>query len=230
MRLSTVLLDAGGVILDEAEFETLMVRLMVETLAPHVPGYSAADYESDVEEAVFSFCPSVTQYVLWKHFNPDVRLFDDVYAAHWARYGEQRPPLRLMAGIEAEIRLLSQDFRLVIAGQYGSEMVDLLQQHGLLDCFASRLTQDDFDITKPDPRYLERICAAVGVDPRECVMVGDRIDKDVIPAKRVGMKTVRLRIGLHRNQEPRTPWEIPDVELDGVSGLAEAVRRLAQED
>jgi ribonucleotide monophosphatase NagD (HAD superfamily) len=31
-------------------------------------------------------------------------------------------------------------------------------------------------------------------------MIGDRIDKDVIPAKLTGMKTVRVKVGLHKTQ------------------------------
>ena len=132
-----------------------------------------------------------------------------------------------MPGIGDELRALSAGFRLVIAGQYGRELLDLLDGHGLLECFASRLTQDDFEITKPDPRYLERIACAVGVEPNGCLMVGDRIDNDVVPAKHLGMKTIRIRVGLHRHQEARTPDELPDAELESVRGLAEAVTAAA---
>jgi len=225
--ISTVLLDAGGVILDETEYEAVMARLVVKALAPYVPGYSVEDYEADVRQAIACFCPSVTMYVVWKHLRPDAELCGEVRAAIRAEYAEHEPLLRLMAGIGHEIRQLSRSFRVATAGQYGRSVLDLLDRHGLLDCFANHLTQDDFDITKPDPRYLERIAAAVGAHPRECVMVGDRIDKDVIPAKHLGMKTIRIRVGLHVDQEPRTPWEVPDAELDGVRGLAQAVRRLA---
>jgi ribonucleotide monophosphatase NagD (HAD superfamily) len=59
-------------------------------------------------------------------------------------------------------------------------------------------------------------------------MVGDRIDKDVIPAKQVGMRTIVVRVGLHRHQQPRIPFEIPDRELNSVVGLAEAVIDVAR--
>ncbi len=58
-------------------------------------------------------------------------------------------------------------------------------------------------------------------------MVGDRIDKDIIPAKLLGMKTILIRVGLHRNQQPRIPFEVPDAELNSVAGLAETVSGLA---
>jgi ribonucleotide monophosphatase NagD (HAD superfamily) len=58
-------------------------------------------------------------------------------------------------------------------------------------------------------------------------MVGDRIDKDVIPARLVGMRTVRIRLGLHREQRARSPEEVPDAELPSVVGLAETIETLA---
>jgi ribonucleotide monophosphatase NagD (HAD superfamily) len=60
-------------------------------------------------------------------------------------------------------------------------------------------------------------------------MVGDRIDKDVIPAKLLGMKTILIRVGLHKNQQPRIPFEVPDAELDSVIGLADAILKVAEQ-
>ncbi len=85
------------------------------------------------------------------------------------------------------------------------------------------------DVTKPDPRYFERIAPACGVDPRQCIMVGDRIDNDVVPAKQVGIRTILIRVGLHKDQRPRLPSEVPDAELGGIRGLAAAVARVARE-
>ena len=59
-------------------------------------------------------------------------------------------------------------------------------------------------------------------------MVGDRIDKDVIPARQVGMKSILVRAGLYKNQQPRIPFEIPDLELDSVRGLSEAILKVAE--
>lgn len=227
MAISTVLLDAGGVILDETEHERTRAELAAELLTPIVTGYSIDHYHADVEQAVTCFCPHVYQYVFWRHLAPDRHRFDDMWQKYVGRCRQSLPPLHLSDGIGPELRALSKSFNLAIAGQYGREVLALLDAHGLLRCFAFRFTQDDFAVTKPDPRYYEQIARACGVSPAECIMVGDRIDKDVIPARQVGMKTIRIRLGLHRRQEPRIPAEIPDAELPSVNGLAEAVISLA---
>ena len=74
--------------------------------------------------------------------------------------------------------------------------------------------QDDYKITKPDTRYFEAILKKCNSKAEESIMIGDRIDKDVIPAKLIGMKTIRVKTGIHRMQEPRTPDEIADITVN----------------
>lgn len=65
-----------------------------------------------------------------------------------------------------------------------------------------------------------------GVPPADCIMVGDRLDKDIAPAKALGMATIRFRTGRHRRQRPRMPAETPDVEVTDVAELEAAILRL----
>jgi HAD superfamily hydrolase (TIGR01549 family) len=227
MPITTVLLDAGGVILDESEHEAARAEIITEILSDIVPGYTTDTYHSDVLEALNCYSPRIYQYVFWKRTKSDRTLFDKLYDLHLEKWRRKRPPIKLSAGIEKEIKEISPHFKIGIAGQYGREIIDLLERHHLLEHFTYHLTQDDFSITKPDPRYLEQITQAMGVEPRECILVGDRIDNDIVPAKQLGMKTILVRVGLHRYQQPRIPFEIPDLQLDGIKGLAAAVGRLS---
>lgn len=229
MKITTVLLDAGGVILDESEHEEVRAEIAVEILRTRIPEYSMDQYYSDVEEAVRCFCPSVYQYVFWKALKHDRSLFEGLYGTFSEEWEQRKPPLKLNSGFEDELKAICKDFDVGIAGQYGQELLELLELRSLLECFTHRLTQDDLSATKPDLRFYEQIVKACGGKPQQCVMVGDRIDKDVIPAKLLKMRTILVRAGLHRNQQPRIPFEVPDAELNGVSGLAGAVRKLAEE-
>jgi HAD superfamily hydrolase (TIGR01549 family) len=225
--ITTVLLDAGGVILDESEHERVRIAIATRILSTVLPGYSENTLREDLDEAIRVFCPRILAYTFWKRVGPDQDLFKRLYRAFLEEWAAQRPPLKMMPGFESEVGRISGRFRIGIAGQYGSDLVELLERENLLSHFAYRFTQDDFDITKPDPRYLERIAAACGVMPSECIMVGDRVDNDIIPAKQIGMKTVLVRVGLHRGQTPRIPDEFPDKEITGIEGLADAIEQVA---
>ena len=225
--ITTVLLDAGGVILDEGEGEIEQANIISRSLESIVPGYSVEKYSSDIVEAVKSFCPNVYACVIWKYSNNDKALFDKLFTSYRAEWRERAPAMRIFAGLHEEVRAISRGYVLGIAGQYGASILELLERESILECFTHRFTQDDFSLTKPDPRYYLQIADACGVNPEQCIMVGDRIDKDIIPAKQVGMRTILIRTGLHKNQQSRTPYEIPDMELPSVVGLASAINELA---
>jgi putative hydrolase of the HAD superfamily len=78
-------------------------------------------------------------------------------------------------------------------------------------------------LRKPDPRAFLAAAEAMGVSPSACIMVGDRIDNDIAPAKALGMATIQLRSGRHRRQQPRSPAETPDAVVTDVLELEEAI-------
>jgi FMN phosphatase YigB (HAD superfamily) len=225
MNITTILFDGGGVILDESDTERANAEIITDILRGFSVDYSIAEYWRDTEEAVYRFTPSTYRYILWKKLQ-DREKFDQAHAVWRQRLASEGPPLRIAEGMPEQLRKLSHHFKLGLAGQYGAEILETLGQAKLLDLFEYKGTQDDFSITKPDPRYFAQIAAACGVPTQSCLMVGDRIDNDVIPAHQTGMLAVRIRTGIHVHQEPRTPPEFPDADIDSVSLLAETILRL----
>jgi FMN phosphatase YigB (HAD superfamily) len=223
MAITTVLLDGGGIIIDESELEEVRARIISDVLSSLIRGYSTYNYRLDLDEAVKSFCPDVYKYIIWKYTEGNQPLFDELYQKHLSLWEKEHPPLKISAGFDVEAMAIGRRYKMVIAGQYGHEILDLLRENSLLEYFSSSLTQDDFKITKPNPRYIEQIAKRAGAECNQCIMVGDRIDKDIIPAKMLGMKTILVRTGIHRNQHAREPFELPDLELESITGLSKAI-------
>lgn len=48
---------------------------------------------------------------------------------------------------------------------------------------------ENMSTSKPNPAYYREIAAKIGCEPSECVMVGNEVQNDILPAKRAGMKT-----------------------------------------
>lgn len=213
-----IFLDAGGVILDEYEQEDARATIISVLLTAALGCYSIDDYWSDAKEAVYRFVPNVYDYILWKRTNSD-SLYHQLKLQFAALWTTQQPPLQLAEGVADVIRILSKTHHIGILGQYGVELKVLLRQHGLLDCFRFQRTQEAYRLTKPDPRYFEQVLQDAHVKPATSVMVGDRIDKDIIPAKVIGMKTIRLVTGMHQDQRPRTPDEQPDHQITRIDEL-----------
>lgn len=81
-------------------------------------------------------------------------------------------------------------------------------------------TSDGWGVAKPDPEFFAKVTAVAGVAPDEILYVGDRLDNDVLPARRAGMRSVLLRRGpwgyLHAD---RPEASAADLILDDLTDL-----------
>ena len=68
--------------------------------------------------------------------------------------------------------------------------------------------------------------AYADLPPSACILVGDRLDKDIAPAKAAGMATIQFRSGRYRKQRPRSEAETPDAVVTDVRELEEAILAL----
>jgi putative hydrolase of the HAD superfamily len=86
---------------------------------------------------------------------------------------------------------------------------------GLGDLFDAVVLSDELgrDFRKPHPAPFQAALAALGVSPAEAVFVGDRPDKDILGAVRVGVRAVRVRTGEYRDRDgDEPPWlDVPDL-------------------
>ena len=215
--IKNIFLDAGGVILDESIFEEKRAHTITNIIQGYNKNYSLADYWSDVDEAVYRYVPHVYHYILSKNI-PSVEDYNKAKERLYEMRSHDKH-LELMDGIKDFLSIFSEKFNICILGQYGKDFRDFLRECNILQYFAYSEIQDDYTITKPDPRYFEAILKNCSCIAGESIMIGDRIDKDIIPAKAVGMKTIRHRTGLHKNQEPRTPEEIPDLTVERLKDI-----------
>lgn len=62
------------------------------------------------------------------------------------------------------------------------------------------VTFDDTGKKKPVKEPFMRACEELGVNPQECLMVGDWPERDVAGAKEVGMKTCWAKYGSHKEK------------------------------
>jgi arabinose operon protein AraL len=66
---------------------------------------------------------------------------------------------------------------------------------------------------------VEVALASLGLTARECVMVGDRIETDIVMGKRLGLATVLVLSGITRANDPRIAEIGPDLVLPSLREL-----------
>jgi putative hydrolase of the HAD superfamily len=134
---------------------------------------------------------------------------------------------QLRPEIDALLRKLrDRGLRLGIVANQPEMMRERLARAGIGELFDHQGLSGVTGVRKPDPRAFTLAAEALAVTPVDCVMVGDRIDNDIAPARALGMAAIRFRTGRHRRQKPRTPEETPDADVTDVAELAAAIEAL----
>jgi FMN phosphatase YigB (HAD superfamily) len=213
--IKNIFLDAGGVILNENLFEEYSAEIITEIIRNHNTDYSIKNYWKDVEEAVYRFIPKVYDYILFKNITV-INDFKNAKVQYKNSLKNKNFKFELMEGIIDFLMEFSKDYKMGILGQYGKDFKVFLEENKILQYFTYIETQDNYNVTKPDSRYFEAVLHKDKCKAEESIMVGDRIDKDIIPAKLIGMKTIRIKTGIHKIQEARIPDEIPDLTVEKI--------------
>ncbi len=126
----------------------------------------------------------------------------------------------LYAEVDSVLRdLKSRGYRLgIIANQVpGAEA--RLSNWGIADCFSVIASSSEMGVSKPDPQIFEKALAMAGCSASQAVMIGDRLDNDIIPAKQYGMKTVWIRQGLAAYQPKELGEGYADIVIDSLADL-----------
>jgi putative hydrolase of the HAD superfamily len=80
---------------------------------------------------------------------------------------------------------------------------------------------------KPDPLAFLACCRALNVDPGQSVFVGDNPQRDMLGARRAGIRGIRLRQGFFRDHDDAA-WETPWGEIRGLEELETMLDRIAE--
>ena len=222
-RIRWVFFDVGDTLLDEREAMFDWCGQVAAELTRRRHGTAAVD-AADVwlarERAYADFAPDVLRRIL-EILSFSTADADGVYRAARYPHALERP----FADATPVLRKLAARFQLgVIANQEGG-VRERLRGHGWASLFAVCVSSAEEGVKKPDPAIFRLALARAGSRADEAMMVGDRIDNDIAPARSIGMSSVRVRQGLARKQEPRRAAETPDVtirrlrELPRVLGL-----------
>lgn len=117
------------------------------------------------------------------------------------------------------LRTLSARYALGVIANQSDGLRDRLGAFGILPYFTYVVSSWDAGVMKPDRRLFEIALRTADCRPEEAVMIGDRLDNDIAPAKALGMKTVWIRQGFGGLQEPLGGADTPDHTIHSLSEL-----------
>lgn len=119
--------------------------------------------------------------------------------------------------------MLSKKYKIGIIANQALGTEERLRNHGILKYINLVVASAEEGVSKPDKRIFEIALSRAICKPQHAVMVGDRIDNDIIPAKALGMKTIWIKQGFGKYWNILSEREQADYEVNKLSEILEIV-------
>ena len=113
------------------------------------------------------------------------------------------PPESLQPDVRPALEALAAEYRLGVLANQEPWIRDTLARDGIDGFFDLWAVSGELGVEKPDPGIFEHALNEAGAPAARCAMVGDRLDNDVLAAKRHGMRGVWML----RGEAPPEPTE-----------------------
>lgn len=125
-------------------------------------------------------------------------------------YPDAAPTLKTLKG---------RGFRLGVIANQNPGTAERLKRWNMLQYFDVVAASAEAGVAKPDPAIFRMALEQAGCTPAQAVMVGDRIDNDVAPARALGMHSVRLLRGPGAFYRPHSLEEEPEYTIRALGEL-----------
>lgn len=93
------------------------------------------------------------------------------------------------------LKFLSEKYKIGIIANQSLGTQKRLEQYGILQYIDLVIASAEEGISKPDRRIFEIALKRSGCEANNAIMIGDRIDNDIIPANLLGMYTIWIKQG-----------------------------------
>ncbi|MFJ6696947.1 HAD family hydrolase [Streptomyces sp. NPDC091272] len=193
-------MDVGGVIYFDEPFELAWLQGTFDLAVAADPGVTLRDFVEDTERFYLGGAA------------PDGRpglLASAAADASWARVRRAwRELAQEIPGSVGAVRALALELPTAVVANQPPECADVLADWGLTDSLAPVVLDCFEGVAKPDPRLLGIALARLDVPPDRLLVVGNRVDHDVTPARSLGCPAVFV---LARDDYRVPPGVHPDI-------------------
>ncbi|MEF9933910.1 MAG: pyrophosphatase PpaX [Clostridium sp.] len=178
MNIKGILFDLDGTLLDT---NTLILESFKHTLKSHL------NIEVEDREIINSFGEPL-HVTLERYSKEEVKVMLDIYREFNIRNHDSMT--KIFEGVESTLKLLKEGgFKLSIVTSKRAEVaIRGLELFNIKNYFDVIITPECTEKHKPNPEPIIEACRIIGVNPSECIMVGDS-KYDMLCGERAGAYT-----------------------------------------
>lgn len=116
-------------------------------------------------------------------------------------------------------QLSTKSYKIGIIANQSAGTAERLEKWGLMKYISLVLSSAEEGVAKPEPEIFLRALSHAECKPSEAFMIGDRLDNDIYPAKKLGMKTVWVKQGMAVYQKPQNETYTADFTVSSLTEI-----------
>lgn len=217
-HIDVVFFDVGGPLYSDRPYYEALLAAILEMDPGARRDSFWSEYDSARRDQRGPFTPRLV-----RRFLPDNR-YDDVVKR--ARELWTYEPEHLQSDARQGLETLEGTYRLGILANQQRWIRDIMARDGLAGFFELWTISDEVGIDKPDSGIFEHALVQAGVPAERCAFVADRLDNDIVPARRAGMRPVWMLRGEAPPEPTAHQLALADASVRSLLELPGALERL----
>jgi HAD superfamily hydrolase (TIGR01509 family) len=216
--LEIVFLDVGGPIYDDVWYARALLEGLREFGADVADDDFWPEYDRCRQAQAGLLRPLTARFL-----GPgvDVGALAERVKRRW-RY----PSDALYADVHPALERLAERYRLGVLANQPDAARGALERDGIASYFDVWVVSDEIGFAKPDPRIFEHALREACCEPAQAAYVGNRLDNDVRPARRAGLRTVWILRGEAPPEPTAEQLAEADVVIESLAELPDALERV----
>ena len=244
--IKTIFFDVGSVLLNEDWIHFKLYEMLWTLLRKQDSRWTFEALMAEREKRIQRQGDPRPDASIAREFLPSNDLKTYNYYVRYFSLRRRHLYLREMPGMRYVVHNLSPFYQLGIIANQPPMITDYLRRRGMLNYFRIVAISERLGMRKPEPAIFEWALQQAKTPPEAAVMIGDRVDHDVAPAKQLGMRTILARFdrkargvlpqsyreriyfdSLERvpnwRQQPRSRAEMPDAIVRTPEAILQAI-------
>jgi HAD superfamily hydrolase (TIGR01549 family) len=211
--------DLGNTLIDESKPEEVRIKSIQDSCKDIGLDLTTEYIRKQIEKASAGYASSIIKEAVRSIVNSED---DYLYVMNGVKYlKELEEPYYDTAEILERLHGL-YSIGIIANQSFGTEK--RLRNHGLLGFIDLCLSSAEIGIEKPDPEIFLMALEKAECKPENAVMIGDRLDNDIYPAKKMGFKTVHILRGFGRVQIPKSEEYKADYTIKELKELGKILK------
>jgi HAD superfamily hydrolase (TIGR01549 family) len=226
MILRWIFIDIGGPILDDGPLFRYLAEALRDILHEQGRPVTEESFQKAMRLGWRQGAPSTLDFIV-RHFTLSEEEFRRTKEAYWQVYrdlsDEQYRSLQILRpGVPQALRELSSRFELATLSNNIVRVQGLLEDYGIAGFFNASGISEEVGYSKPDLRLFQHVLRQADCRPEEAMMVGDRLDNDILPARNLGLMTAHVKLEHNFGAtNPALDRIDPDYEVSSLQELAQ---------